>query len=150
MIRRPPRSTRTDTPFPYTTLFGSVAAMAGGGNASRRRHVAERLRRASPQPGRGQKTRGNGLLRASGPARDFEERDEVGAGAGIVDAAEGHVVAGDHLLGALQPAAEGGGVQLESSLLKGQRIASEAFRGSCLTFPDARPAGAAQKQARPI
>src|SRR3546814_14823494 len=25
MIRRPPRSTRTDTLFPYTTLFGSVA-----------------------------------------------------------------------------------------------------------------------------
>src|SRR3546814_20769912 len=25
MIRRPPRSTRTDTPFPYTTLFRSSA-----------------------------------------------------------------------------------------------------------------------------
>src|SRR3546814_10585068 len=25
MIRRPPRSTRTDTPFPYTTLFRSDA-----------------------------------------------------------------------------------------------------------------------------
>src|SRR3546814_18780338 len=24
MIRRPPRSTRTDTPFPYTTLFRSA------------------------------------------------------------------------------------------------------------------------------
>src|SRR3546814_10442857 len=29
MIRRPPRSTRTDTLFPYTTLFRSVAASAG-------------------------------------------------------------------------------------------------------------------------
>src|SRR3546814_5412272 len=28
MIRRPPRSTRTDTLFPYTTLFRSVAAQA--------------------------------------------------------------------------------------------------------------------------
>src|SRR3546814_12052302 len=28
MIRRPPRSTRTDTLFPYTTLFRSVAAIA--------------------------------------------------------------------------------------------------------------------------
>src|SRR3546814_10792265 len=28
MIRRPPRSTRTDTLFPYTTLFRSVAALA--------------------------------------------------------------------------------------------------------------------------
>src|SRR3546814_13749919 len=27
MIRRPPRSTRTDTLFPYTTLFRSVAAI---------------------------------------------------------------------------------------------------------------------------
>src|SRR3546814_7455945 len=26
MIRRPPRSTRTDTPFPYTTLFRSPGA----------------------------------------------------------------------------------------------------------------------------
>src|SRR3546814_11066457 len=29
MIRRPPRSTRTDTLFPYTTLFRSVMAMPG-------------------------------------------------------------------------------------------------------------------------
>src|SRR3546814_3428634 len=27
MIRRPPRSTRTDTLFPYTTLFRSIAVM---------------------------------------------------------------------------------------------------------------------------
>src|SRR3546814_13376473 len=30
MIRRPPRSTRTDTLFPYTTLFRSVDAHATG------------------------------------------------------------------------------------------------------------------------
>src|SRR3546814_11368331 len=37
MIRRPPRSTRTDTLFPYTTLFRSpdLVDLAGGG----RRHV---------------------------------------------------------------------------------------------------------------
>src|SRR3546814_19621402 len=29
IIRRPPRSTRTDTLFPYTTLFRSIAEMAG-------------------------------------------------------------------------------------------------------------------------
>src|SRR3546814_19169171 len=28
MLRRPPRSTRTDTLFPYTTLFRSVVAIA--------------------------------------------------------------------------------------------------------------------------
>src|SRR3546814_17162200 len=31
MIRRPPRSTRTDTLFPYTTLFRSVVFKAGPG-----------------------------------------------------------------------------------------------------------------------
>src|SRR3546814_15454650 len=40
MIRRPPRSTRTDTLFPYTTLFrsvvgaGNVAGAAGAGAAA--------------------------------------------------------------------------------------------------------------------
>src|SRR3546814_10715987 len=29
MIRRPPRSTRTDTRFPYTTLFRSTRARSG-------------------------------------------------------------------------------------------------------------------------
>src|SRR3546814_2191940 len=33
MIRRPPRSTRTDTLFPYTTLFRSLRGAAGGGPA---------------------------------------------------------------------------------------------------------------------
>src|SRR3546814_9887129 len=31
MIRRPPRSTRTDTLFPYTTLFRSVFGVIGAG-----------------------------------------------------------------------------------------------------------------------
>src|SRR3546814_11924450 len=30
-IRRPPRSTRTDTLFPYTTLFRSIARIVGAG-----------------------------------------------------------------------------------------------------------------------
>src|SRR3546814_7015996 len=33
MIRRPPRSTRTDTLFPYTTLFRSVAPARRGEHA---------------------------------------------------------------------------------------------------------------------
>src|SRR3546814_2846922 len=59
MIRRPPRSTRTDTLFPYTTLFRSrggqsfqrlplrrdEAAIADGGGADFR-HPPPRLRRA--------------------------------------------------------------------------------------------------------
>src|SRR3546814_1254757 len=43
-IRRPPRSTRTDTLFPYTTLFRSNAA-AGAAEYARRR-VGEAGRRA--------------------------------------------------------------------------------------------------------
>src|SRR3546814_14195382 len=35
MIRRPPRSTRTDTPFPYTTLFRAAGAAAVGVFAAR-------------------------------------------------------------------------------------------------------------------
>src|SRR3546814_5855950 len=41
MLRRPPRSTRTDTPFPYTTLFRSLWSFRkmrefhGGGSTSR-------------------------------------------------------------------------------------------------------------------
>src|SRR3546814_18821228 len=34
MIRRPPRSTRTDTLFPYTTLFRSPTSLAALGDAA--------------------------------------------------------------------------------------------------------------------
>src|SRR3546814_5844698 len=44
MIRRPPRSTRTDTLFPYTTLFRSRHTDALVGSPRRRR------RTASPTP----------------------------------------------------------------------------------------------------
>src|SRR3546814_18246875 len=45
MIRRPPRSTRTDALFPYTTLFrSSVAAERDRGLAQRREQRAQRLR----------------------------------------------------------------------------------------------------------
>src|SRR3546814_1074171 len=37
MIRRPPRSTRTDTLFPYTTLFRSGLRQGGGDVPPRRR-----------------------------------------------------------------------------------------------------------------
>src|SRR3546814_10784267 len=44
MIRRPPSSTRTDTLFPYTTLFRSWAAFAYGSRAFAEglRHVIDR------------------------------------------------------------------------------------------------------------
>src|SRR3546814_13499024 len=45
MIRRPPRSTRTDTPFPYTTLFRSRLPESGlAAVADQRGEIARRLR----------------------------------------------------------------------------------------------------------
>src|SRR3546814_16542509 len=50
MIRRPPRSTRTDTLFPYTTLFRSLPRSARGGmileapTFDATLYVAERMR----------------------------------------------------------------------------------------------------------
>src|SRR3546814_6897797 len=39
MIRRPPRSTRTDTLFPYTTLFRSLQALAFGQDIAQLQHA---------------------------------------------------------------------------------------------------------------
>src|SRR3546814_8444948 len=39
MIRRPPRSTRTDTLFPYTTLFRSIQAIVNKRLAKMRRMI---------------------------------------------------------------------------------------------------------------
>src|SRR3546814_4005231 len=48
MIRLPPRSTRTDTLFPYTTLFRSRLTMGGGGlqDETRRGRAVRRRSRA--------------------------------------------------------------------------------------------------------
>src|SRR3546814_14894763 len=43
MIRRPPRSTRTDTLFPHTTLFRSSRQRADDAGGARRRHLAHVL-----------------------------------------------------------------------------------------------------------
>src|SRR3546814_3382350 len=41
MIRRPPRSTRTDTLFPYTTLFRSDVPLGAGVAEARWRHAGQ-------------------------------------------------------------------------------------------------------------
>src|SRR3546814_3640693 len=56
MIRRPPRSTRTDTLFPYTTLFRSALPRRSA------RHVAGNIRRPlcrAPRVGTGDAARGH-------------------------------------------------------------------------------------------
>src|SRR3546814_6658982 len=52
MIRRPPRSTRTDTLFPYTTLFRSVRSADGRRSRSLAQHPAgaERAVRRADRP----------------------------------------------------------------------------------------------------
>src|SRR3546814_2066710 len=57
MIRRPPRSTRTDTLFPYTTLFRSPAEVRRGG-------VPHRARRPLGHPHR------RGAAHLAAPGRD--------------------------------------------------------------------------------
>src|SRR3546814_9509729 len=52
MIRRPPRSTRTDNLFPYTTLFRSIASLAVGyapGGYDRDGSLGRRRRRRGPR-----------------------------------------------------------------------------------------------------
>src|SRR3546814_16132172 len=73
MIRRPPRSTRTDTLFPYTTLFRSglwralaVAALAGGKDVAltvdhdQAAHLLARLQPHATHAGRGATHRAHG------------------------------------------------------------------------------------------
>src|SRR3546814_20347237 len=73
MIRRPPRSTRTDTLFPYTTLFRSR-------RRARDRPAADRPPRRRP-PSRGA-PHGRGTARAPGgsPARSRDPRRPRSAG----------------------------------------------------------------------
>src|SRR3546814_8184744 len=60
MIRRPPRSTRTDTLFPYTTLFRSAGRIPVGRSPRRRRSE----RAASPPPRYASRYRSSSLLEA--------------------------------------------------------------------------------------
>src|SRR3546814_1356279 len=50
MIRRPPRSTRTDTLFPYTTLFRSARERRGVGHQHHPRARVHRLRQRLGEP----------------------------------------------------------------------------------------------------
>src|SRR3546814_9378884 len=61
MIRRPPRSTRTDTLFPYTTLFRSECTLSPGAADDIRR--LERCYRGSGRTRRRAKRRGAWLIR---------------------------------------------------------------------------------------
>src|SRR3546814_11899330 len=89
MIRRPPRSTRTDTLFPYTTLFRSTRpyphADAHGPGADRqlRRAHAEAADRAAA-PGRRQpRNDGEGRRGAGAAGRRQGDRKSVVQGKSV-------------------------------------------------------------------
>src|SRR3546814_10735358 len=72
MIRRPPRSTRTDTRFPYTTLFRSAQGEPGG-------KPAEKL---------GPKPNGDGYVAMVGRACRYIDERLAGDGDSVVTLAE--------------------------------------------------------------
>src|SRR3546814_19809319 len=95
MIRRPPRSTRTDTLFPYTTLFRSGALGPSGTAADRHRRQSVAVRdpacRGWPSPcgvsaeipgiarldrGTGGGHRGRRLTRLRTPVEDVDRPPE--------------------------------------------------------------------------
>src|SRR3546814_10641907 len=76
MIRRPPRSTRTDTLFPYTTLFRSTRAEGRRVRADRRGRRCRRLSRR-----RGGRRQGREGPSPNG-AQTGRQRAEAGEGTG--------------------------------------------------------------------
>src|SRR3546814_19796427 len=66
MIRRPPRSTRTDTRFPHTTLFRAGEADGGGARLGAGRRRPQPDRAALPE-GRRQRRLGAGQRRRLSP-----------------------------------------------------------------------------------
>src|SRR3546814_15282146 len=102
MIRRPPRSTRTDTLFPYTTLFrsgrgaGVVAQARERKVGAQRVEQRERLRRGGilSEQAVGELVADVGELRRREMAREFERRDpaHVRPLAGIEPLGEGNLL----------------------------------------------------------
>src|SRR3546814_2351793 len=77
MIRRPPRSTRTDTLFPYTTLFRSSPWPGSGEGPGRRSGHTRRARRSSHCSGT-RRWRGRcALCRSDRTSRSEEHTSEL-------------------------------------------------------------------------
>src|SRR3546814_3487096 len=69
MIRLPPRSTRTDTLFPYTTLFRSAAARRRGAGRDMAADTGDGRRRHRPHEDRPRSGSGHRRRRWSFPGR---------------------------------------------------------------------------------
>src|SRR3546814_9361551 len=128
MIRRPPRSTRTDTLFPYTTLFRSHhgAARRAGAHRPRLRRLHDRLRHRAHRRRVLPRARPLPLLRA---ARHHH-------GPGAVDPHG----AGGHRRHALGVAPQGLAMQslldhLRARLARGGAMTVADYMGAALTHP---------------
>src|SRR3546814_8616613 len=77
MIRRPPRSTRTDTLFPYTTLFRSPAGRASARRSRRRPAATVAGRRRSPAASGLPRLPGSRGCRCQAAARSEEHTSEL-------------------------------------------------------------------------
>src|SRR3546814_15265093 len=82
MIRRPPRSTRTDTLFPYTTLFRAALRGAVEEGGRQRRHAAQGERQMPRQLGQRDAGMAADRLRpaprGTEPAIEFDHVEQIG------------------------------------------------------------------------
>src|SRR3546814_12748211 len=90
MIRRPPRSTRTDTLFPYTTLFRSDGRLPA---PRRDRRGAGADLPAVPRPGRVAAQAGRQPFRRPAPDGRFRPRAHARAAAPAARRADGGALA---------------------------------------------------------
>src|SRR3546814_2502141 len=148
MIRRPPRSTRTDTLFPYTTLFRSakLSPLRLSSRPSDRRFPLLEERAPGTVVGPGARRRHRplylfssshaGKVRAgedpSLPARPrgCEKGNEVCAFAGIFDAGIAHAGARHGAPRIGQETVEAFPVPTEAGLAQGRPLAPEAVDGA--------------------
>src|SRR3546814_13570412 len=117
MIRRPPRSTRTDTLFPYTTLFRSVllAGKVGG--------VAVREMAALGQ-----------VHAHDGVARRYQREEDRGIGLRAGMWLDVGVVAVEHLLDAVDRQLLGNVDELAAAVIAFARLAFGIFVGHLRTL----------------
>src|SRR3546814_4209898 len=90
MIRRPPRSTRTDTLFPYTTLFRSQRSRRWAGRQDR-----------WPEAGRHAQDRGQGKLDEVG-GEPFRGSGQKASGATRHGGGEGAISSVRHVAAAIE------------------------------------------------
>src|SRR3546814_20838206 len=89
MIRRPPRSTRTDTLFPYTTLFRSHAPEEAGGEAADDAAAEEEQGEQRQQGGERRENRAR-QRRVGRPVQQLAQRDLLVAAAHLAHPVEDH------------------------------------------------------------